>query len=105
MRLDVVSGDSSITAVEDLDPLLEYGNLSVRLDAVSRVLEGIRLAALAHTPADSALREANPARQAQLAETILTVAAAAKRLAQAAPAGEPDAETILATLQQLHLGS
>lgn len=106
MQLIVRSEDNTVVAVEVLDPLLEDGTFAVRLDAVSRVLDGIRVAANTLIPDDSARREANPARMARLAQTIMAVSASAKALAEQAKTANPDdkdAATVLGALNQLHL--
>ncbi len=106
MRLIVESDDNRVTALDTLEPLLEYGSLAVRLDAVSTVLDAIRVAATAVSPADAAILEANPARMAMLAQTIMAVSAAAKTLAEAKLTADPadtDAQTIMGALGQLHL--
>jgi hypothetical protein len=90
MRLIVRTEDNEIVAVEDLDPLLEDGTFAVRLDAVSRVLDGIRVAADALVPDDSARREANPARMARVAQIILSVSTAAKQLATTVQTTNPN---------------
>src|SRR4051812_49635066 len=106
MELIVRTDENTIVAVDDLDPLLEDGTFAVRLDAVSRFLEGIRTAADALVPDDSARREANPARMARVAQAILQASASAKALADRALADDPDdkdAATVKAILGQLHL--
>lgn len=106
MQLIVRTEGNEIVAVEDLDPLLEDGTFAVRLDAVSRVLDGVRVAADALVPDDSARREANPARMARVAQAVLQASTSAKTLADRALATDPndrDALTLKGILGQLHL--
>lgn len=106
MQLIVRTDQNNVVAIADLDPLLEDGTFAVRLDAVSRVLDGIRVAADAVVPDDSARREANPARMARVAQAILQASSSAKALADralAANPGDQDAATVKTILGQLHL--
>lgn len=103
MRLLVASDDNQVVAVDDLDPLIEHGTLNVRIDAAATVLAAIRSAVAALTPSDSMLRETDPVRQEYVAQQILGVAAAAKALAESAPAGDKNADTTWGALYQLHL--
>jgi hypothetical protein len=104
MQLVVVSDTgAAIMAVEDLDPCLEHGSLSVRLDKVAGLLEGIRQAAIAATPEDSTLRETHPERLALIAQGIVSVAASARALAESAASDDPNAAAVLETLSSLGL--
>jgi hypothetical protein len=102
VRLIVEDDGNQVVAVDDLAQYVEHGSFNVRLDSVSRVLAGVRMAVSALAPASAALREVDPVRQEYVAEQVLGVAQVAHDLAVAHP-DDPNAAPVLQALTLLHL--
>jgi len=99
----LVHADTTSVVVEELEPLLEHGSLAVRLDAVSTLQAAVGSAAVAVTPTDSAILEADPTRMDMLAQKIVGMADAMKALAATAAPNDKNAIAVLATLTELGL--
>lgn len=101
----IVANDTGthIVVLDDLGSYLEHGLLTVQLEKVAQVLAAIRAGAVAAVEPDSKMGQTDPARLELISQQIVSVAGAARALAAEAPADDPNAKQIMATLATLGL--